>query len=541
LRLPRHSTQKSRKFAALSSAAALAVATLAGGCSSKAFLDPSELHRGEVKKGDQLTVKIIDQLDPGSEDLDPRFPRASDPTQEDLVATATDYQIGPGDVVDVAVTDLAQTGVETVNTRQVTESGNINLPLLKQPVRSEGLTETQLAQAITDAYKNENIITDAQVTTTLRVKRARTFSIRGAIAQPGEYEITTNDFRLLNALVQARDISGGQAAGIDYIYIIRKTKFDPSHAGAAPAGTNTTAPSPQPGGRDPLAPQSRGGAVNAPAAADFAAASGATYTSPKPHTYKRVPLMQNNAQTAAAQDAPTAANTAATVPSATQAGETEGRFIIVDGKPVQVGAQQQPNNAARPAPANPARPAPAPAAGAAGATNTGGSFAFNAPEAEGETRAIRVPFDALRNGEMKYNVVIRPQDMIIVPEVRVMTYYMGGHVAAPGAYQMVPGNKITLMDAIISARMLDGVAIPARTDIVRRVGDQKMFVRVDVDKIFAGQHPDIYLKENDNVLVGTNAVAPFLAAFRNAFRITYGFGFLYDRNFASEKNNQGIN
>ena len=33
-------------------------------------------------------------------------------------------------------------------------------------------------------------------------------------------------------------------------------------------------------------------------------------------------------------------------------------------------------------------------------------------------------------------------------------------------------------------------------------------------------------------MVGTNALAPFVAALRGAFRITYGFGFLYDRNFA---------
>jgi polysaccharide biosynthesis/export protein len=32
-------------------------------------------------------------------------------------------------------------------------------------------------------------------------------------------------------------------------------------------------------------------------------------------------------------------------------------------------------------------------------------------------------------------------------------------------------------------------------------------------------------------MVGTNAMASFLAAARGAFRVTYGFGFLYDRNF----------
>jgi protein involved in polysaccharide export with SLBB domain len=492
-----------------------------GGCQLKSFVDPGELSRGEAKHGDQLTVKILDQLDPGTAELDPRFPHAEDPKPQDLVAVASDYRIGPGDVVDIAVTDLTQQGIETVNTRQVTDSGNVALPLLKQPVHAEGLTETELAQAITQEYKAENIITDAQVTSTLRLKRNRTFNIRGAIEQPGEYEITQTDFRVLNALVQARDISRGQATAVDYIYVIRKVKYDVGHEGAPTPGTS--APSTQTGGRDPLAPQSR-----------------ATHVAPPAHVLKPVALMQNNpapaAAPAAAQEAPTTANTAATVPSPT-AGETEGRFIIVDGKPVQVGGPQPaaPNRTAAPAPA----PGTAPPAPSGATTGTGG-FAFNAPEAEGETRVIRIPFEALRNGELKYNIVVRPQDMIIVPEPKVSVYYMGGHVAAPGAYNMIPGNKITLMDAVIAARMLDGIAIPARTDVIRRIGDEKLFVRVDLEKIFAGQQPDLYLKENDNVMVGTNALAPFISAFRNAFRITYGFGFLYDRNFAAKHNNEGL-
>jgi 5-formyltetrahydrofolate cyclo-ligase len=34
------------------------------------------------------------------------------------------------------------------------------------------------------------------------------------------------------------------------------------------------------------------------------------------------------------------------------------------------------------------------------------------------------------------------------------------------------------------------------------------------------------------VRVGTHAVAPLLAMIRSSFRLTYGFGFVYDRNFA---------
>jgi hypothetical protein len=61
-----------------------------------------------------------------------------------------------------------------------------------------------------------------------------------------------------------------------------------------------------------------------------------------------------------------------------------------------------------------------------------------------------------------------------------------------------------------------------------------LYVRVDLERIHAGLEPDIYLKPNDLVRVGTNAGAPFLAAVRNAFRITYGFGFLYDRNYGQD-------
>ncbi len=62
---------------------------------------------------------------------------------------------------------------------------------------------------------------------------------------------------------------------------------------------------------------------------------------------------------------------------------------------------------------------------------------------------------------------------------------------------------------------------------------------MDLDKIFAGHAPDIYLKPNDSIMVGTNMIAPFLSALRGAFRITYGFGFLYDRNFSVTNPNLG--
>jgi hypothetical protein len=67
---------------------------------------------------------------------------------------------------------------------------------------------------------------------------------------------------------------------------------------------------------------------------------------------------------------------------------------------------------------------------------------------------------------------------------------------------------------------------------VRRIGtNREVCVRINLGSILAMDTPDIYLKPNDVVYVGTHFIAPFLSAVRNSFRLTYGAGFLYDRNY----------
>src|SRR5205085_166141 len=139
------------------------------------------------------------------------------------------------------------------------------------------------------------------------------------------------------------------------------------------------------------------------------------------------------------------------------------------------------------------------------------------------------------NGDLKFNVVIHPQDLIVVPAPTVGTYWVAGHVQRTGVYNLT-GQKLTLKQAIDGAGGFDAVAIPARTEIIRRIGkDKEVFAMVDMDKIYAGWQPDIFLKPYDEVRVGTSFYAPFIAAVRNGFRITYGFGFLYDRNYAPQQ------
>ena len=42
------------------------------------------------------------------------------------------------------------------------------------------------------------------------------------------------------------------------------------------------------------------------------------------------------------------------------------------------------------------------------------------------------------------------------------------------------------------------------------------------------------MQPNDHVIIGTNLIATPLAVIRNGFRMTYGFGFLLDRNFGND-------
>jgi polysaccharide biosynthesis/export protein len=196
------------------------------------------------------------------------------------------------------------------------------------------------------------------------------------------------------------------------------------------------------------------------------------------------------------------------------------------------GPTSQPGDLLSPPPTTPAGPQ-----GRANPPASSQIFQFDDVENPTDVRVIRVPIDQLRQyGELKYNIVIRPSDMIIVPDPTTGVYYFGGHVLRAGVFSL-SGTEVTLKQAWIAAGGADDFAFPNRTEVIRRIGsNREVCVRVDLSKILALSEPDIYLKPNDVVFVGTHFVAPFLAAVRNSFRITYGFGFLYDRNFYNGPN-----
>jgi hypothetical protein len=154
-----------------------------------------------------------------------------------------------------------------------------------------------------------------------------------------------------------------------------------------------------------------------------------------------------------------------------------------------------------------------------------------------QTRVIKIPVDKLLGGDPRYDIIIRSRDRISVPVDIIGEFWVMGNVRRSGAIPLV-GRPMTLKMAIATAG-LGPLAWPKKVEVTRRVGKNKAglmqeeTVLVDLDKIAKGLQPDFFIKPFDLINVGTHGTSRWQAVLRNAFRATYGFGFIYDRNFAT--------
>ena len=147
-------------------------------------------------------------------------------------------------------------------------------------------------------------------------------------------------------------------------------------------------------------------------------------------------------------------------------------------------------------------------------------------------RIIRFDVRALQSGDPTQNVVLRDGDIVTIPSAAIGDFYMAGEIARPGVYSLT-GRKITLLQAVAAAGGVTAVAVPWRTELVRRISEgEEDIIYCDLGKISRGEVPDFYIQPEDVIRVGTDQGAIYNAVIRNAFRATYGLGFVYDMNFA---------
>jgi polysaccharide export outer membrane protein len=441
------------------------------------FMDPSQVGRWERTP---VVLPILDRLDVIESDTSV-IVGMSKVQPADLIPDVREYVIGEGDLITVTVFELIAPGVDSVNTRRVDELGNIRLPGGIGSVRAAGQSSSQLEKIIAKILEDKGLIQDASVTVLVQEARQNVFSIIGEPQQAGTaigtYAIPHADFRLIDALALARGVPGRTKM----LQIIRQIPLTAEVAGEV--------------AQEPQTPQ---GPVQKDEPTDpgqliEGLLKGVDEPAPDQKAIPAPPGMESGL------DEPAAAP----------------RYVNVDGKWVRV----EQDAAAAPAQAR------TPAAGGEPTTDADLGALIT-------QRVVEIPYDRLIAGDMRYNVVIRPGDVIKVPDPSAGLVYIMGNINRPGAFN-VPGEKdLTLKQLVASAGNLSGLAIPERVDLIRRVGDnQEAMVRLNLRAIFNGTQPDFFLKPNDTINVGTSFIAAPLAVIRNGFRTSYGFGFLIDRNF----------
>jgi protein involved in polysaccharide export with SLBB domain len=488
---------------------------MCGGCNND-ILDPTQLGRFEPTPAVSVILDTLGVADEPS----PAYEGAENPRPEDLMSTETDYVFGSGDVVRISIFELYQEGQTYVNDYVVTETGRLSIPDVGL-VTAAGLTEAQLEREIANIL-SPSIIKSPSVTVTLLNSQQRFFSIWGqGVAQAARYPMPRYPIRLTDAIAYA----GGMGDfNVSYIYVsrdIRAQDVGPAAAetGAAMRPAQPGRPTPEDEMLEMITPSAN------------RKKSGILITSAEMMTRKELEQM-------AAPEGIDPLDELTAEPDSPdellpQQSSKRIEWVLEDGKwkPVQVeGTASQP----------PLQPEPYTPPRAQAQPQVPSSFGLSdIGEAGSMTRVIQIPRDRLESGDPRYNIIIRPGDRITVPRDLVGEFWVAGNVNAPNAYS-ITGRPITLKQAIATAGGLNAIAWPQKVEVVRRIGKNKAglmqeeIVLVDLKKIAQGMQPDFFIKPYDYINVGTHGTSRWLAVLRNAFRATYGFGFIYDRNFAVE-------
>lgn len=508
---------------------------------------------------------------------DELYPDATRPRPEDWIYADTDYIIGPTDVLSISIQDLYYEGVETTLQREVSNSGYVDLPLLRDRIQAEGLSAMELTRAIEQAYSPAVIKTPPIVTVTLLMRRKQMFSVLGSVMRPGTYQLSRPDMRVLEALA----LSGGVSQpNIEYIYVIRSAPplrkseqeaLQEAVEQKVPARPAAPAPSATPADRKtqlkdigdlmkesvthstrPESPEA------APAEmCQYSEASSETVAVGTWTPMSEVLEAASGTGGLKTKTPPTSAPPNKTLRWVYRNGEWVQEEVKPEASappeapPVAPAAPPAPKPQAAPRPVKPSSPPVRKPASPSGPDKRllptvpperierepseeeeTDPFGWAKAEKKDQVRIIALNLKLLEQGDYRQNIVIRENDIIRIPSLEIGEWFIMGEVLRPGAYSLT-GRKVTIKMALASAGNLGPLAWPENSVLIRRIGkNQEQMIPINIESILRGTEADIYLKPNDIIAVGTHWSTSFLAVMRNAFRMSYGFGFIYDRNFA---------
>ncbi len=479
------------------------------GCQGDSWFDPSVVGRWETTPAVAPILERLDVIEPAD---DPYF-EVTQVTSGDLIPDVKPYQLGPSDALLIEIFELFDSGVPYMTQRVVDDTGYISLPIVGQ-MYVAGSSEMELQQMIVDRL-TPDFLRDPQVSVVAQNKTQNTYIVMGS-AGAGRYAIPESRFLLTEAIAAA----GGLSPTVESIHVVRQIPLDDvvitgwgepgrhettgnAEIPVEPVYQDTPADM-QINLKEPdedldslidelLSPDAGGGMTEANTTAQIT-------TDPKP---------QNNNVDEPPLQVP--------VPVEGNDHTQSTKWLYLDGEWVRV--QTSSHDATH----------------SDSQTDENGIITQSDAAQLVTQRVIEIPAKPLMDGVARYNIIIRPDDLIMIPTPEVGLVYLTGDILRPGVFNLPSTGRLTLTRAIAGAGGLNALGIPERVDIIRMIGkNRQATIRVNLRAIMEMTEPDIYLKPDDMINVGTAWYAAPLAVMRNGFRTTYGFGFLLDRNFGND-------
>ena len=512
------------------------------GCNANAWMgDPTA---GGYYKPTPTTIPILDRIDIIEEPL--QRSQISKVTPSDLMPGDLTYRIAPGDGVTADIYGLYNPQINHQVSRRVDQSGYFRAPEVGD-VLAAGLTQQEFQDRLIQAYGQ--VMSNPSIQVSMAESTAFTYTMYGELQRWGVFNLMDPNLRLMDALA----LAGGVPQTTKKIYVIRELPV-----------SNDVLPSweHERGVENPKSPSINNYDQFVPTAPDTPASpsSGVSIEDlinqldigdNSPPTPDPIIPEESNSESVNQPETTKTQEKPAILPGILQDDPSE--FIDIDdlvptratGKPlVDIDQLMSPSGDI---------PAAAPAFIFVPerdewiAVDTGGSKTKTKQDGSAERtveskipetmleRIIEIPWERLKHGDSSYNIVVRPSDRIYVAASPYGNIYLRGAVARPGVFQLPASGGLTLARMIAAAGGLGPTAKPEKVSLTRRIGKNlEATVTLNLAAIMQKTEPDIFLRADDLISVGTDWGSTPMAIIRNGFRTSYGFGFLLDRNFGND-------
>jgi polysaccharide export outer membrane protein len=134
------------------------------------------------------------------------------------------YMIGVGDIIAIRIAEE-----EDVSGRyQVSESGDVKIPLLEKPIHADGLSTFDFSSKLADELKKQQILKDPYVTVFIERGMTENVTVSGQVVRPGIYPIE-RPTKLLDVI----SMSGGLTPGAGQTITITHPTADQKSSAAA--------------------------------------------------------------------------------------------------------------------------------------------------------------------------------------------------------------------------------------------------------------------------------------------------------------------